>query len=164
LSCVVVGVGKEVDVHVEGNCLDTAFLLAFEGETSIETDPPNPSLYVAFALERVKAPPKVDECLLEKVVGFLLVFRKEVTHGEYRVFVPFDNVRKSLFFFSHVRVVCILDAKKGEILHREGYFFQKHKKATPWLFFGSECTAIASIFAIEQFKKRLIHRAISCAL
>ena len=65
------------------------------------TDPPNPSLYVAFALERVKPSPKVDECLLEKVVGFLLVFRKEVAHGEYRVFVPFDNVGKSLFFFSH---------------------------------------------------------------
>ena len=65
------------------------------------TDPPNPSLYVAFALERVKPSPKVDECLLEKVVGFLLVFRKEVAHGKYRVFVPFDNVGKSLFFFSH---------------------------------------------------------------
>ena len=127
LSGVVVGIGEQVDVHIEGNRLNTAFLFAFEGEAGIETDPPNPSLYVAFALERVKTSPKVDERLLEKVIGFFLVFRKEVAHGEYRVFVPFDNVGKSPFFFSHVRIVCILDAKKGEILHRKGYFFQKHK-------------------------------------
>ena len=101
LSGVVIGVGIEVDVHIEGNRLNAASLLALEGKAGVEADPPNPSLYVAFALERVKPSPKVDECLLEKVVGFFLVFRKEVAHGEYRVFVPFDNVGKSLFFFSH---------------------------------------------------------------
>jgi hypothetical protein len=127
LTGVVISVSKEVDVHVEGNHLDTASLFALKGKASVEADSPNPSLYVAFALERVKTSPKVDERLLEKVIGFLLVFRKEVAHGEYRVFVPFDNVGKSPFFFSHVRIVCILDAKKGEILHRKGYFFQKHK-------------------------------------
>ena len=97
----IVGVGEEVDVHIEGNRLDAASFLAFEGKASVEADSPNPSLYVAFALERVKTSPKVDERLLEKVVGFLLVFRKEVAHSEYRVFVPFDNIGKSLFFFSH---------------------------------------------------------------
>ena len=124
LPGVVIGVGEQVDVHIERNCLDATFLLTIEGDASIETDPPNPSLYVAFALERVKASPKVNECLLEKVVDFLLVFRKEVAHSEDSVFVPFDNVGKSLFFFSHVRIVCILDAKKGEILHEDAYFLE----------------------------------------
>ena len=99
---VIVGVGEQVDVHIKGNRLNTTFLLAVEGDAGIKTDPPNPSLYVTFVLERVKPSPKVDERLLKKIVGFLLVFRKEVAHGEYRVFVPFDNVGKSLFFFSHV--------------------------------------------------------------
>jgi hypothetical protein len=101
LAGVVVSISEEIDVHVEGNRLDAAFLLTIEGDASIETDPPNPSLHVALALERVKPLPQVDERLLEKVIGFFLVLRKEVAHSEDRVFVPFDNVGKSLFFFSH---------------------------------------------------------------
>ena len=114
LSGVVVGVGKEVDVHVEGNCIDTAFFLAIEGNAGIETDPPNPSLYVAFALKRVEPSPKVDQRLLKKVIGFVLVFRKEVTHGEYRVFVAFDNVGESLFFFFHGKNRLPIRRKKSE--------------------------------------------------
>jgi hypothetical protein len=57
LLSVIVGVGKQVDVHVKGHCLYTAFLFALESEAGVETDTPNPSLHIAFALEAIEAPP-----------------------------------------------------------------------------------------------------------
>ena len=101
LLCVVVGVGEEVDVHRERHGLHAAFLLALGGEAGVEADAPNPSLHVALPLERVEAPPQVDERLLEQVVHLVLVLREEVAHGEDGVFVCLHDVRKFRFFLFH---------------------------------------------------------------
>ena len=101
MSGVVVGVGEEVDVHRERHGLHTAFLLALGGEAGVEADAPNPSLHVALPLECAEASPKVDECLLEQVVGFVVVFREEVAHGVNRVFVCLHDGGKLIFFLLH---------------------------------------------------------------
>ena len=101
LTGVVVGVGEEVDAHRERQGLHTAFLLAFSGEAGVEADAPDPGLYFALPLERVEAPPQIDERLLEQVVHLVLVLREEVAHRVYGVFVPFHEVRKFSFFLFH---------------------------------------------------------------
>ena len=101
LSGVVVSVGEEVDVHRERYGLHAAFLLALGGEAGVEANAPNPSFHVALPLERVEAPPKVDERLLEQVVHLVLILREEVAHGEDGVFVCFHGVGKLFFFLFH---------------------------------------------------------------
>ena len=101
MSGVVVGVGEKVDVHVERDHLDTAFLLTLEGEAGVEADSPNPSLHVAFALESVETSPQVDERFLEQVVHLVVVLREQVTNGVDGVFVPLHDVGKLVFFLLH---------------------------------------------------------------
>ena len=54
---IIVRIGEKVDVHIERNRLDFVFLFALKGKAGVETDPPNPSLHVAFSLKPIEAPP-----------------------------------------------------------------------------------------------------------
>ena len=125
LSGVVVSVGEEVDVHRERYGLHAAFLLALGGEAGVEANAPNPSFHVALPLERVEAPPKVDERLLEQVVHLVLVLREEVAHRVNGVFVPFHEVRKFSFFLFHRSESFVYLTQKQRKNYKERKFYSK---------------------------------------
>jgi len=73
LPGVVVGVGKQIDVHCQRQRIHAAFLFPFECEAGVQADAPDPRLHVAFALKAVESAPQVDERLLKQVVHLILV-------------------------------------------------------------------------------------------
>ena len=97
LSAILACVIEKVDVHLEWHSLSSAFLLAFRRDASVQTDTVNPCAVATLPAKLLKAIPKVDEDVLEKVGNLLLIFREHITDGIDGSFMLPYNLRKILF-------------------------------------------------------------------
>lgn len=103
LLAVLVRVGKEVARHREGHTLTPSPLLALCGETGVQRHTPHPGVRLRLSAKPVKAQPKIDERILEKVLHLVMVLGEHIAHRVYRALMLADYLFKFSFLVFHLQ-------------------------------------------------------------